>query len=796
MARTPRSGGPETTFEELAQAVTVPDEEHPEYKAGQVGEDGDGDLGATHPVPGGPLPGPIPGPIPGPVPGPIPRPQPLPIPIPQPIPIPIPRPIPIPSFCSAVSGRYRYVPLPRVPTVPTIPGPFPARPTVPRPLPGPIFPINLLTITVRVDVDRFMPQNRISIEWFRLFPRQQAHVIAEVTSDRCTGFNNRTVVADIVYRDGDPAAVPGTTVTFRARRTSGFSYDTYTLEISGGGSTTRTYNLAFQSTKFDDVEFEVDRVSNAGAIVTAYNTGDHPNRPAALPVETLSLETVYERAGFNVRMSPNTTVIPATDAGANGTWSDAEMHNAMVTYWSRFANRPQWALWVLYAARHDTGRSLGGVMFDDIGPNHRQGTAIFTDSFIQDNPPGDPDPAGWRRRMQFWTAIHEMGHAFNLAHSWQKALSGPFGHPWVPLANEPEARSYMNYPFRVAGGEATFFSDFGFRFTDDELVFMRHAPRRFVQMGNEAWFFNHGFEAPGAQSQTGDWALQIRPNRDANAYRFLEPVSMELKLTNTSGAAVHEDPDMLQDGRHVTVYLQREGGPVRQWRPMMTRCHDTHAEKLDSGESLYGAHLISAATDGFLIDEPGFYKVQAAVDMTGEIVVSNVLRVYVGPPAGGEEAAVAPDFFTEDVARVLAFRGAPALETANAALANVVERCADNPVAAHARVALSAPGLRDFKVLDVAAGRDGLKLSSTSNKVAQAADAHAEALLAQPDAAADTIGHIGYFGQLREVAEALESHGAAEKAVDIMEKTIAVMKKRQILQSVIDNAERRLKRRG
>ena len=74
------------------------------------------------------------------------------------------------------------------------------------------------------------------------------------------------------------------------------------------------------------------------------------------------------------------------------------------------------------------------------------------------------------------------------------------GDPWIPLTDDSEARSFMNYPSRVAGGEAAFFGNFRFRFLDEELVFMRHAPRRFVQMGNEDWFSNHGFEAPGAET--------------------------------------------------------------------------------------------------------------------------------------------------------------------------------------------------------------------------------------------------------------------------------------------------------
>ena len=366
---------------------------------------------------------------------------------------------------------------------------------MPRRIPGPVIPINLIRTTVRVDVDRYNPQNRISIEVSRLFPRSTAHAIAEVTSDTCSGFNRRTVRAKIVYRDGNASLIPGHSVTFTARRTTGFGYGQYSLVLSGG-ITPRTYNLSFQSRYFDPIEFEVDRVSNAGTIVTTYDTASHPNRPAGLPNETISLATTYQRAGFDMKMSPNTSNIPTSGAGANSTWSDTEMHNAMVTYWSRFANRPQWAMWVLYAARHDQGRGLGGVMFDDIGSNHRQGTAIFTDSFIQDVPAGDPNAAAWRNRMQFWTAVHEMGHAFNLAHAWQKALGVPQGapgDPWIPLANEPESRSFMNYPFRVSGGQSAFFSDFRFRFSDDELVFMRHAPRRFVQMGNSNWFENHGF---------------------------------------------------------------------------------------------------------------------------------------------------------------------------------------------------------------------------------------------------------------------------------------------------------------
>jgi hypothetical protein len=113
-------------------------------------------------------------------------------------------------------------------------------------------------------------------------------------------------------------------------------------------------------------------------------------------------------------------------------------------------------MWVFFASLHEVGPSLGSIMFDGIGPNHRQGTAVFHNSFIADPPDGDLNPAAWVQRMRFWTVCHEMGHSFNLAHSWQKA----YGTPWIPLPNEAEARSFMNYPHNVLGGESAFFADF------------------------------------------------------------------------------------------------------------------------------------------------------------------------------------------------------------------------------------------------------------------------------------------------------------------------------------------------
>ena len=237
---------------------------------------------------------------------------------------------------------------------------------------------------LRLDVDGLYPQNTASgsISGLKVKP---VNWIAKL---KHTGVN--TYAGGIWFKDGNVAAFPYTKVQITVTKPN--FPTSATVKFSGGGTTlTRTYQ--FKSPYFRKVEFECDHaqgVSNA----TSFNTGSHPNRPASLPVETLTVQKIYRRAGFDVHTTAGNTV-PISLAGANSRWSDGEMHDAMQVYWSHFANKAQWSFWTLFASMHEQGSSLGGIMFDDIGPNERQGTSIFVDSFISQAPAGDPAPGAF-----------------------------------------------------------------------------------------------------------------------------------------------------------------------------------------------------------------------------------------------------------------------------------------------------------------------------------------------------------------------------------------------------------------
>ncbi|MDH5382018.1 MAG: hypothetical protein OEW75_14270, partial [Cyclobacteriaceae bacterium] len=456
---------------------------------------------------------------------------------------------------------------------------------------------------------------------------------------------------NIWYRHGSDVYFPYNSIEIKAYSKS-FAPAKLMVTFYGNNGFSRTIKCQQTSKCFGKVEFEFDKAIDAPR-VTSIVTTEHPNHPDNIVNETLTIEEVFHRSGFKVSKTGADGVIPLSAPGPDERWSNMEMHDAMQIYWSKFADKPQWALWVLFASMHEMGNSLGGIMFDSIGPNHRQGTAIFGNAFISNPPAGDPNPEAWVRRMRFWTAIHEMGHGFNLAHSWQKEL----GIPWIStLQNESEARSFMNYPYFVSGGQTAFFSDFEYRFSDSELLFMRHAPKKYVQMGNADWFDNHGFEDLD-EFTNNQYNMEIRVNRPQAKYDFLEPIVLEVKLRNISNEPALFDPEILDSGHDLVVIIKKEGKPARQWSPYAKYCTHTKLQTIDPDQSIYRSFFISAGTNGWDLAEPGNYTLQVALKIEENYLISNTLKLKIAAPNAYEEDRLAQDFFNDSVGRVLALNG-------------------------------------------------------------------------------------------------------------------------------------------
>jgi hypothetical protein len=387
-----------------------------------------------------------------------------------------------------------------------------------------------------------------------------------------------------------------------------------------------------------------------------------------------------------------------------------------------------------------------------------------------------------------------MGHSFNLAHSWQKQHPPAWGTSWIPLVNEPEARSFMNYPFFVAGGQAAFFSNFEFRFSDNELLFMRHAPERFVQMGNADWFDNHGFQGALVLPQP-TYRLELRVNRDRAVFDYLEPVTLELKLTNTSDQLQLVDEKVLSSAAAaLTMIIKRQNRPAQQFVPFAQYCYQPAKMVLRPGESIYESLFVSAGINGWDIAEPGNYSIQATIQVNGEDIISEPLNLRVSPPRGFEEEKIAQDFFTEDVGRVLAFDGSRYLESGVDTLREVANKLADSRVAVHANMALASMLVGDYK--ELAQGEDGLRIDVHKSQPDEAAELVSKALMEKPDVAAETLGHIDMKDYTDRVSDKLADQGATQDAAKLQDNLYDTMsartvRGRKVLNSVLQEIKKR-----
>ena len=627
---------------------------------------------------------------------------------------------------------------------------------------------------LRLDVDGWYPQMQVSGTIFAGFA-YSVHWIAELQPAGPNRYKG-----SIWYKDGATAGFPYTKVDVHVTGGPFPSTKNVVAKFTGGGATPRTRVYRFRSPSFHTVHLEFDFQESVTPTLN-YDTASHPNRPAGLPTGTLTVQDVFRRAGFAVTTSPGDPV-PLSGAQADALWSNMEMHDAMQTYWSRFMPAAQWALWIFTAGRHEWGSGLGGIMFDDIGAQHRQGTAVFNDSFISEEPAGDPAPQASANRLRFWTTVHESGHAFNLAHSWQKTLIYLGRESWIPLVDDTEARSYMNYPYGVSGGEASFFADFEFRFEDDELLFMRHAPERFVRQGDALWFDHHGFQ----QADTAvvpTLSLEVRVNRDPAVFEFLEPVTVELKLTNTSSRPQIIDRLSLMPDGAVTVVTKRDGEPARRLNPFAIFCQQPQLEVLQPGQAIYEPLLASASPTGWGIAEPGAYTIQAALTLpTGEDIVSAPLRIRVAAPRDPDQDRLAGDFFSDDVARTLAFGGTRAMGHAVETLQDVADRLADSNAAVHANVAIGRSLEREYKSLaeDPNDPRHPLGIKVDSPAPEEARDRLSKALTSDPQQAAESLGHIRYRRRAEEFGRWLAAHGEADAGYEQVDLAIDTLGSRTV----------------
>jgi hypothetical protein len=567
--------------------------------------------------------------------------------------------------------------------------PLPPIPLAKRPVSGRYRgTLGAFQLELRVDVDRTRPLNRLSADFFQVSGGTTSYFGSFTVNSPTVSVTATQVVVRGLGTFSFSAGFPVVQVTI-PRRTilqpqASATVQFFTTSESPGA----TYTCAFESIYFRTVRIETDRVSDViTPVFSSYNTGSLPSGGAA---RNLSVVSAYAEAGVQMIPTAGSDVINISEAGADAKWSNAELHAAMQKHFTLWKDVEQWAVWLLVAQNHEMGPGLYGIMFDQQG-KQRQGCAVFHN--------GIGGTTADKLRLQLYTYVHELGHCFNLLHSWQKQYATP------PVPNRPNSLSWMNYPWNYPSGGATaFWNQFAFQFDNEEVVHLRHAFRKNIIMGGSNFAVGSALGrdvmADNIRDESG-LALSISTHQ--SSFALGEPVVLQIALgtTDTRGKRVHTW--LHPNCGMVKVIISKPSGELVAYEPLIDLLVGGQETTLTTDKPITDSAYIGFGKDGFYFGQPGHYRIRASyAALDGSEVLSDILTVRVRYPVTAAEESIADLFMGDEQGTLLYLLGSDdeSLQRGNEAFDEMLEKHGKHPMANYVRLIKGINAGRDFKTVN------------------------------------------------------------------------------------------------
>ena len=544
-------------------------------------------------------------------------------------------------------------------------------------------------IELRVDCDRTRPMKRISADFFQVSGGTTTYFGSFVVKAPTVTVSTTTVTLKGLGSFTFSAGAPVVEVTI-PRRTIFQSQAAATLKFfTASGTLGSTYTCAFESIYFRTVRIETDRVSDVTTpVFSSYNTASLPSGGSA---RTLSVVSSYAEAGVEMIPTAGSNVINVSEAGADVKWSNAELHAAMQKHFTLWKDLEQWAVWQLVAQQHEMGTGLYGIMFDQQG-KQRQGCAVFH--------AGIGGTAADKLRLQLYTYVHELGHCFNLLHSWQKQYANP------PAPNRPNSLSWMNYPWNYPnGGAAAFWSQFPFQFDNEEVIHLRHAFRNNIIMGGSNFAVGAALGRDVMADPIRDASgLSLSISTHQASFALGEPVVLQIALgaTDSRGKRVHSW--LHPNCGMVKVVIRKPSGEVVAYEPLIDHLVGERESFVSGSDQITDSAYIGYGKDGFYFDQPGHYRIRAAyAALDGSEVMSDIITVRVRYPVTSSEESLADLFMGDDQGTLLYLLGSDdeSLRSGNAAFDEVLDKHGKHPMANYVRLIKGINAARNFKQIGV-----------------------------------------------------------------------------------------------
>ncbi|UTA67271.1 hypothetical protein [Emticicia sp. 21SJ11W-3] len=236
----------------------------------------------------------------------------------------------------------------------------------------------------------------------------------------------------------------------------------------------------------------------------------------------------------------------------------------------------------------------------------REGCAIFLDAIESIRPNIDD----FRREVLF-TAIHELGHVFNLWH---------IENPKTFMATSDTTNTFPSSAYL-----------FNFR----HRAFLHEAP-----IDNHVWpggtkFGDRGSLGPSEINPfnkphvSKDIKMEISINQKDKEFWYFEPVELSIKLENTNSKKNVTIPDKIDPGyEDFIIFITRPDGSIFKYRSPRIYCQNE--ENMDITTNSYLRDIsIFGQSGGYTFSNPGIYRIQCFFKLKYSFLTSNVLEIHI-----------------------------------------------------------------------------------------------------------------------------------------------------------------------
>jgi hypothetical protein len=655
-------------------------------------------------------------------------------------------------------------------------------------------------LELRVDVDGRRPQQRLSGDLYLHFHfcgpitlYTRSFVVEALTIDSAA--DEITISGPVIYYN-DPANTSDS-IRVEIPRVSIFApAPAACVHWLTLGKIVATYACPKISEYFRTATLEIDRFQG-----TAFPADMDPNvdpSPTGLP-SSVGIRSVFQRSGIDLTVEQDDLLNDPDSGDPGDNWSEAELHDLMEARFDRFANTLQWNTYGVIVPRFgdpNYNSSYYGTMFDwggwQTGDTYfRQGCALAEEATRGRESGTLYDSSDKKDRLVLETFIHEVGHSFNLPHSWQRGTNA-----------DSASESFMNYPWGYtggAGGETAFWENLRWEFDDVELIWMRHADRSDVIFGGRDWIGNNLSAYSRAEIERPGGALELSVS-SAEVFDFGVPVTLQLALTNTSSAPLSVVVDQLQPEDGLTrVFIERPNGDIVEFVPPVLR-HKAPPEptELAPGEAAYESILLSFGANGHQFADQGAYLIRVLVPcFPFGYVVGRAHRIRIAAPATRASEDLAHILTSYEASKFLYFGGSRRYPELTGQLEEATGRFAESdPIAVrYIQYALGRDAARRHKRVEVKKGRRvvvgedpdlkrAVGLLDAARAPVKAREGHALDALTLTDAATRLAACHLELGQnakavtvLEQTAKDLKARSAPTPAVDRITRELAELKK-------------------